>query len=122
MLLGVLPLTLLPVAISFPETVWTVTYAMQLSYIAVLSTAFGFMLGIAVLRILPAGTASLNMFAVPVIALLGSMAVFDERLTSNEWAGIVCISAGLAIVAFNTWRASRRGEAELPVPTPLDGG
>ena len=50
------------------------------------------------------------------------MAVFGERLTGNEWAGIACIGVGLAIVAFNTWRAGRRGEAELPVPTPLDGG
>lgn len=122
MLLGVLPLTLLPIAFSFPATLWSAAYVAQLAYISVLSTAFGFMLWIAVLRVLPAGTASLNMFAVPVIALLSSMAVFDERLTGNEWGGIACIGVGLAIVAFNTWRASRRGEAQLPAPTPLDGG
>jgi len=74
------------------------------------------------LRILPAGTATLNMFAIPVIALLGSMAVFDERLTGNEWAGIACIGIGLAIVSFSAWRASRRGEEEMPAPTPLEGG
>ena len=62
------------------------------------------------------------MFSVPVIALLSSMVVFGERLTGNEWAGIACIGAGLAIVSVNAWRASRRGEAELPVPTPLEGG
>jgi drug/metabolite transporter (DMT)-like permease len=122
MLIGVLPLTVLPLVFSFPETVWSVGYAAALVYVAVLSTAYGFVLWLAVLRILPAGTASLNMFAVPVIALLSSMAVFGERLTANEWAGIACIGVGLAIVAFSTWRASRRGEAELPVPTPLDGG
>lgn len=122
MLLGVLPLTLLPIAFSFPETLWSVSYVAQLVFIAVISTSFGFLLWIAVLRVLPAGTASLNMFAIPVIALLGSMAVFDERLTGNEWAGIACIGAGLAIMAYNAWRASRRGVEELPVPTPLDGG
>jgi drug/metabolite transporter (DMT)-like permease len=121
-LVGVLPLTVLPIAISFPDTLWSVSYVAQLAYIAVLSTAFGFMLWIAVLRILPAGTATLNMFAIPVLALLGSMAVFDERLTANEWAGIACIGIGLAIVSFNAWRASRRGEEEMPAPTPLDGG
>ncbi|MEO8752869.1 MAG: DMT family transporter [Casimicrobiaceae bacterium] len=122
MLVGVLPLTVVPLVFSFPETAWSASYVAQLVYIAVLSTAYGFVLWLAVLRILPAGTASLNMFAVPVIALLSSMVVFDERLTASEWAGIACIGAGLAIVAFGTWRASRRGEAELPVPTPLDGG
>ena len=122
MLVGVLPLTVLPIAISFPDTLWSVSYVAQLAYIAVLSTAVGFMLWIAVLRILPAGTATLNMFAIPVIALLGSMAVFDERLTGNEWAGIACIGIGLAIVSFNAWRASRRGEEEMPAPTPLEGG
>ena len=87
-----------------------------------ISTALGFLLWIGVLRVLPAGTASLNMFAIPVIALLSSMVVFDERLTRSEWAGIACIGVGLAIVSFNAWRASRRGEEELPAPTPLDGG
>jgi drug/metabolite transporter (DMT)-like permease len=62
------------------------------------------------------------MFAIPVIALLSSMAVFGERLTGNEWAGIACIGIGLGIVAFNAWRASRRGQEELPAPTPLAGG
>jgi drug/metabolite transporter (DMT)-like permease len=122
MLVGVLPLTLLPIAISVPDTLWSVSYMVQLAYISILSTAFGFMLWIAVLRILPAGTASLNMFAIPVIALLSSMAVFGERLTGNEWAGIACIGIGLAIVALSAWRASRRGEEDLPAPTPLDGG
>jgi drug/metabolite transporter (DMT)-like permease len=121
-LAGVIPLTLLPMAFAFPATSWSATYVAQLAYIGVASTALGFMLWIAILRVLPAGTASLNMFAIPVIALLSSMVVFDERLTANEWTGIVCIGVGLAIVSFNTWRASRRGEAELPVPTPLDGG
>jgi drug/metabolite transporter (DMT)-like permease len=122
MLAGVVPLTLLPLAFAFPATSWSATYAALLVYIAVISTGLGFLLWIAILRVLPAGTASLNIFAVPVIALLSSMVVFDERLSRSEWAGIACIAVGLAIVAFQAWRASRRGEAELPAPTPLDGG
>jgi drug/metabolite transporter (DMT)-like permease len=122
MLAGVVPLTLLPLAFAFPATSWSATYAALLVYIAVISTGLGFLLWIGILRVLPAGTASLNIFAVPVIALLSSMAVFDERLSRSEWAGIACIGVGLAIVAFQAWRASRRGEAELPAPTPLDGG
>ena len=122
MLAGVIPLTLLPLALPFPATSWSAIYAALLVYIAVISMALGFLLWIGVLRVLPAGTASLNMFAIPVIALLSSMVVFDERLTRSEWAGIACIGIGLAIVSFNAWRASRRGESEVPVPASLDGG
>ncbi len=122
MAVGVLPLTLLPFVLAFPETRWSATYVLLLFQIGVVSTALGFLLWIAVLRHLPAGTASLNMFAIPVIALVSSMVVFDERLTGNEWLGIGCIGAGLAIVSVAAWRASRRGAAAPPAPTPLDGG
>lgn len=122
MLVGVLPLTLLPHLLSSPAAQWSVTYALLLFHIGALSTAFGFLLWMAVLRVLPAGTASLNTFAVPVIALLSSMILFGERLTASEWFGIACIGAGLAIVSVTAWRASRRGEPVAPTPTPLDGG
>ena len=51
-----------------------------------------------VLRWLPAGTASLNMFAIPVIALVASMLIFGERLAANEWQGIGLIGIGLALI------------------------
>jgi hypothetical protein len=50
------------------------------------------------------------------------MAVFDERLTGNEWAGIALIGAGLAILAAIAWRASRRGAGTEIAPAPLEGG
>jgi drug/metabolite transporter (DMT)-like permease len=90
--------------------------------VGVVSTALGFLLWIAVLRWLPAGTASLNMFAIPVIALLSSMAVFGERLTRSEWLGIGCIGAGLVIISADAWFGGRRGSSAVTEPTPLDGG
>jgi len=122
MLIGVLPLTVLPFAMTLPATQWSVAYAALLVWTGAVSTATGFLLWIAVLRFLPAGTASLNMFAIPVIALLSSMALFDERLAANEWTGIALIGAGLAIVSLRAWQASRRGEALPAEPTPLEGG
>jgi drug/metabolite transporter (DMT)-like permease len=122
MFVGVLPLTLLPVFLDLPATQWSVTYALLLVYVGALSTALGFLLWIAILRWLPAGTASLNMFAIPVIALLSSMAVFGERLTRNEWFGIGCIGAGLAIISADAWLGNRRGAAAAIEPTPLEGG
>jgi drug/metabolite transporter (DMT)-like permease len=122
MLVGVLPLTLLPFVLDLPATRWSVVYALLLIHVGILSTALGFLLWIAVLRYLPAGTASLNMFAIPVIALVSSMLVFGERLTVGEWYGIGCIGTGLVIISLSAWRASRRGDSALPVPTPLEGG
>jgi drug/metabolite transporter (DMT)-like permease len=122
MLLGVLPLTLLPFVLDLPATQWSTTYVLLLAQVGAISTALGFLLWIAVLRWLPAGTASLNIFAIPVIALLSSMAVFGERLTRNEWIGIGCIGAGLAIISVDAWRGRRRGGQAVTEPTPLEGG
>ena len=122
MAVGVLPLTLLPAFADFPATRWSAGFALLLFYVGAVSTGLGFMLWIAVLRHLPAGTASLNMFAIPVIALVSSMLVFGERLTGNEWTGIALIGAGLVIVSIEALRAARRGQPQPPAPTPLDGG
>ncbi len=122
MLIGVLPLTSLIFVVDFPSTQWSATYLLMLVQIGAVSTAFGFLLWVTVLTILPAGTASLNMFAIPVIALASSMLMLGERLTASEWTGIACIGTGLAIIAFDAWRASRLGEPTPPIPTPLDGG
>ena len=122
MFAGVLPLSVLAYALDAAPVQWNVAYGLLVLYVGAVSTAFGFLLWVAVLRFLPAGTASLNMFAIPVLALVSSMLVFGERLSPGEWWGIACIGAGLAIVSAVAWRASRRGEAALPPPTPLDGG
>ncbi len=122
MLVGVLPLCILPIAMPLDGAQWSATYVALLLWTGAVSTAVGFLLWIAVLRFLPAGTASLNMLAIPVIALVSSMAVFKEQLTTSEWAGIALIGAGLAIISLRGWRASRRGEPPLHEPTPLEGG
>jgi drug/metabolite transporter (DMT)-like permease len=121
MALGVLPLTLLPWLLDVPATDWSVAQAGLLFIVGVVATAGGFLAWMEVLRWLPAGTASLNMFAVPVIALLSSMAVFGERLTGNEWIGIALIGAGLALITVQAVAGGHR--SRLPVePTPLEGG
>ena len=122
MLLGVLPLTLLPLAFDFPETRWSVTQVALLFYVGAISTAFGFLLWIAVLRFLPAGTASLNMFAIPVIALGSSALVYGERLSPIEWVGIALIGAGLVIVTLVALKGGRREDTPLAGAAPLEGG
>jgi drug/metabolite transporter (DMT)-like permease len=122
MLLGVLPLTLLPSLFDVPATQWSAAQAALLFIVGVVATAGGFLVWMGVLRWLPAGTASLNMCAVPVVALLSSMAVFGERLTGNEWIGIALIGVGLALITVQAVFAMRRGVPLPAEPTPLEGG
>ena len=123
-LVGVLPLTPLPWLLGLPPARWDATYVGLLVWTAVVATGLGFMLWIEILRHLPAGTASLNMLAIPVIALVSSMIIFGERLTASEWGGIASIGAGLAILTIQALRDARGGAKELrpATPTPLDGG
>ena len=113
MLVGVLPLTPLPWLMDLPGAQWSVAFVLLLFWTSVVSTGIGFMLWVAVLRHLPAGTASLNMFAIPVIALVLSMLTFGERLTRSEWSGIACIAAGLALLTARTMLDVRRAERQL---------
>jgi drug/metabolite transporter (DMT)-like permease len=59
---------------------------------------------------------------VPVIALIASMAIFGERLESNEWYGIALIGIGLALIAGPALPRARRGGVLPAPPTPMDGG
>ena len=122
MLVGILPICLLPLLIPLPAAQWNATYGLLLLYTGVVSTAIGFLLWLAVLRHLPAGTASLNMLAIPPIALVSSMLVFGEQLTPSEWTGIALIGIGLVILSVRALRGSRRGESSLVEPAPLEGG
>jgi len=119
MLAGVIPITALPFLLGTPAPQWSATYALLLLYVGAVSTGLAFLLWITILRFLPAGTASLNMFAIPVIALVSSMLVFGERLTSAEWLGIASIGAGLAMISMNALRAHRD---VAPATAPLEGG
>jgi drug/metabolite transporter (DMT)-like permease len=122
MALGVLPLTVLPWLFEVPATQWSLAQAGLLAIVGIVATAGAFLVWMEILRWLPAGTASLNMFAVPVIALLSSMAVFDERLAPNEWIGIALIGSGLALISAQALAGGRRRTALPAEPTPLDGG
>ena len=122
MLIGLLPLTLLPWAFDVPATQWSVAQVALLLIVGVVSTAGGFLLWMEILRWLPAGTASLNMFAIPVIALLSSMAIFGERLAGNEWIGIALIGVGLALITAQALARGRRAGPLPAAPTPVDGG
>ena len=107
---------------SLPATQWSVVQVVYLVLVGVVATAGGFLLWMQILRFLPAGTASLNMFAIPVIALVSSMAIFGEHIKPIEWLGIAAIGAGLAILSLRAWLASRRGRAEVVEAPAIESG
>lgn len=122
MVAGILPICLLPLLYPLPSAHWSSVYAAALLYTGVIATGIGFILWTAILARLPAGTASLNMFAIPVLALVSSMLIFGERLTPSEWLGIALIGVGLAIVSMRAWLGSRRGERDLVEVPLIEGG
>ena len=122
MVAGIIPLCLIPLVYPLPPAQWNAVYVSALFFAGVIATGVGFILWTAILAWLPAGTASLNMFAIPVIALVSSMLVFGERLTAAEWLGIASIGAGLAIVSVRAWLASRHGEREVVEAPAIEGG
>jgi drug/metabolite transporter (DMT)-like permease len=119
MLVGAIPFFVVPFVVDFPATQWSLGQALLIAYVSIVATAIGFVAWIEILRWLPAGTASLNMFVVPVIALLLSMAIFGEALTANEWAGIACIGGGLAFLAL---QARRAPTVAIDARLPAEGG
>jgi drug/metabolite transporter (DMT)-like permease len=106
MVVGILPITLIPLFVPLPGAEWNVVYLGSLLYAGVIAGGIGFVLWIGILGSLPAGTAALNMLVIPVIALVSSMLIFGERLDALEWAGIAVIGVGLAIISIRAWRAA----------------
>jgi drug/metabolite transporter (DMT)-like permease len=122
MIVGVLPFFLLPFIRDTPSVDWSPVYVTTLAYSGAIATASGFVLWIAVLRWLPAGTAALNMLAIPAIALVSSMMIFDERLNQTEWTGIALIASGLVIISLLAWMRARRGEDDSPQTPVIESG
>ncbi|MEO8741446.1 MAG: DMT family transporter [Casimicrobiaceae bacterium] len=121
MVTGSIPILLIPLFWPLPAAQWNGVYVVAIVYAGVIATGIGFILWTAVLGVLPAGTASLNMFAIPVIAIVSSMLIFGERITSSEWSGIACIGLGLVILSVRAWWEARRG-ADDPVAPVIETG
>jgi drug/metabolite transporter (DMT)-like permease len=113
MIIGVLPLTVLPWLFDVPPTHWSIAHAGLMFFVGAIATAGGFLVWIEILRWLPAGTASLNLFAVPVIAIVSSMAVFGERITRIEWVGIAAIGVGLCLLTLQAMAAGAKAREDL---------
>ena len=94
---GSVPLVGLAVAVDAPVR-WTPALAVCTVYVAAVSTAGGYLLQFALLQRGEAGVVSSYIFAVPVLAAVYGVLVFDERLSAGLVLGGAAVAAGILLV------------------------
>lgn len=105
------PLILLAFSIEgAPRIDWSVGFGANIFYQAVIASAFALWAQQTVLQRLSATSMSLTLMAVPVVGLLSSVIVLDERLTVMAVLGVLAIIAG---VATNIVADSRTAEGRV---------
>lgn len=111
--LGIIPLVVIAWLVPEQPIDWSPGFLGALLFAAVPGTAMGWMMWLYVLNRLPAGTASLNSLAIPVIAVLGAWLQFGERPDAGEAVGMVVIAAGLALMSVTALREQRSPEPAM---------
>lgn len=110
--IAAIPIAAIAVVVDgMPEIRWTPATAAVVAYQIFVASAFGFWGLVTVSRSLPAITTNLTLMAVPVVGLLSSGPLADERLTVAVVASLVLILAGVALGVLSD---RRREEPPLP--------
>ncbi len=113
MLFGTVPLVVIALVVPSPPIEWSGHFIFSLAYAGFLATVVGWLLWLYVLNHLPAGTASINALAIPIIAVLGAWMVLGERPSPHELAGMLTIAGALVLVSLRGWKrfSGRQGGA-----------
>jgi drug/metabolite transporter (DMT)-like permease len=107
------PVAILAAAIEgAPDIRWTTPTVAIVAYQILLGSAFGFWGLLTISRSLPAITTNLTLMAVPVVGLLSSIGIADERLTPPVAASLLLILVGVGLGVLSDRRG---GEPLLPV-------
>lgn len=77
---------------------WTATVLAVLAFHVLISTALGYVLWWRLLASTTATVASLTTLAVPVVGVLGAMALVGDRPSALDWLGFVLVLAGAGLV------------------------
>ena len=112
MLFGALALLGVALAVPEPPLVVSAELIAATAFIAIIGTGLGWLMWLYVLDQMPASTAGLGSLAVPAIGVLASWLQLGERPGAAELAGMLLISAGLALLSFTGGR--RPGSAPDP--------
>lgn len=100
MLIGGIVLGVLALLVPSRPIQWTASFLLTIAYILLLATVFGWVLWLYILKHLSAGVASLGMMAVPVLSVLFSRVHFGEQPNAAEIAGMLVITAALALLSW----------------------
>ena len=94
---GSLPLVVLGLADGAPVS-WTAGLWVAVAYTGALSLAGGYLLQFALLERGAAGVVSSWIFAVPVLAAVYGVLLFDEPVSAGLVAGVVAVAVGILLV------------------------
>ncbi|MDE1982081.1 MAG: EamA family transporter [Betaproteobacteria bacterium] len=108
MVVGAVVLAGFAAVVPEPSTRWSPHFLEILGFMSVASTALCWWLWIYILDRVPAWEASLSVLGTPVVALLSSRWLTDERFRLPELLGIALIGSGLVLLGLLGWAASRR--------------
>ena len=98
MLFGLIPIVVLAWMVPSRPIQWSGYFLFSLMFAGMLSTGVGWVMWLYVLNRLPAGTASLNALAIPVIAVLLAWFELGEKPGMSELLGMLTIAVALALV------------------------
>jgi drug/metabolite transporter (DMT)-like permease len=111
--LGMIPLLIVAWLVPERPVEWSMSFVWIVLYAGILGTAFGWMMWLYVLNRLPAGTASLNSLAIPVISVFAAWLQFGERPAAIEAVGMAIIACGLALMSAVALREQQRAEPSM---------
>jgi drug/metabolite transporter (DMT)-like permease len=84
---------------------WEPRVVAALTYHIVVANAFAYLLWYRILEALSATVSSLTTLAVPVVGVLGAMALVGDRPSLADWAGFTLVLGGAALVVLRFERA-----------------
>jgi drug/metabolite transporter (DMT)-like permease len=87
-------------------TVWPLRVQVALAWHVLVATAVAYVLWYRLLASASATVSSLTTLAVPVVGVLGAMAVVGERPSGADWAGFVLVLGGAALAMVRVGRSA----------------
>ncbi|WP_315140816.1 DMT family transporter [Achromobacter marplatensis] len=90
---------------SFPTQGWNVRVAGALAFHIILGTAVAYWLWFVLSEKVSATVAALTTLMVPVVGVLGAMALVGDRPGAADWLGFAFVLAGAALIVLNLGKA-----------------
>ncbi len=106
LLVGLIPLLLAGLFFApHPIIHWNMTLIFSLLFTGVLGTAFGIWGMIVISKELPITTTSLSLIAIPLVGILSSSIILNEKITVVMMVGLACIFGGIFLIIRENWQS-----------------